>query len=107
MALTIKKVGKAVTSTQIKNAQTGGIIETSADEGVPLPDGYGKLVSMEPLCEVGVDASYTHNLGNYQSAKVGVSLKIPCTHKEIDGIYTYAETWVNAKMDKLRKELEG
>ena len=107
MALTIKKIGKAVTSTQIKDSKTGGVTEGGGEESIALPEGYGKIVSMEPLCEVGVDASYTHNLGNYQSAKVGVSLKIPCTHKEIDGIYTYAETWVNAKMDKLRKELEG
>ena len=59
----------------------------------------------QPWCEVKVGASYTHNLGNYQSARVEVSLMIPCKHEEINDIYTTAEEWVNGKMNELREGL--
>jgi hypothetical protein len=57
-------------------------------------------------CEVGVDASYTHNLGNYQSCRIGVSLKVPCSIDEINGVYTMAKDWVDTRMSQLREELE-
>ena len=46
-----------------------------------MPPRQDLTVIENPWCEVGVDASYTKNLGNYQSAKVGVTLKVPCQHR--------------------------
>jgi hypothetical protein len=54
-----------------------------------------------PTCEVGMESSFTMNLGNFQSARFGVSVKIPCAHTELDGVFTVAEAWVNAKMEEL------
>lgn len=62
-----------------------------------------KNTQQEPWCQVGFDASYTHNLGNYQSCKVGVSLTIPCPHGEIDAVFDFSKKWVQ---DRLQKEID-
>jgi len=116
MALVIKKKAQATVSTSMKDAKSGNVVESMVAETVALPpamQGEKSLMTMpapdvqNPNCEVGFDAGYTHNLGNYQSARVGVSLKIDCAHSEIDEVYDYAMEWVNDKMAKLREELEG
>jgi predicted ATPase len=58
-----------------------------------------------PWCEVGFEAGYTHNLGNYRSARAGVSLVIPCKHGEINGVYEFAKEWVNARLTEVVEEL--
>jgi hypothetical protein len=83
------------------------ISETQEQETPKLPVEPIKETSGKPWCEVGFEASYTHNLGNYQSAKVTVMLKIPCTHPEIDHVYEVAKTWVNTRMEAVIGELEG
>lgn len=58
-----------------------------------------------PFCEVGFDASYTHNLGNYQSCRISVSLKVPCQIGEINGVYEMAKEWVDTRMQQLQADL--
>lgn len=60
----------------------------------------------EPLCEVGVNAGFTKNLGNYQSARVDVSLKIQCRHEEIDAVFDYGRQWVEGRLEELIKDDE-
>lgn len=62
--------------------------------------------SPAPLCEVGVDMSYTHNLGNYQSCRFGISLKVPCTADEINEVYDYGKSWCEERINALVEELE-
>lgn len=49
--------------------------------------------------EARVDVSYTKNLGNYESLRVGVSIALPCAPEEIEETtvkaHTLAETYVN------------
>jgi len=87
-----------------KNKQN--IAEGTAEEKVAMP--AGKLTVIEnPWCEVGVDVSYTKNLGNYQSAKVGVTIKVPCQHPDLDETYEYARDWANARMAQMVEDLGG
>lgn len=58
-----------------------------------------------PWCQVGFSAGYTHNLGNYQSARVDVSLVIPCKHGEIDKVFEVGKKWVNDRVEALVGEL--
>ena len=116
MGLVIKKAAKAVVTKEIVDHKHGNVIESDfANEAVPLPpslQGAKSTMIMpspdkeNPNCEVGFDAGYTHNLGNYSSCRFGVSLKIDCEHAEIDEVFEYATEWVNGKMSKLREELE-
>ena len=54
--------------------------------------------SAEPMCTVGFEAGYTHNLGNYTSARVHVLLHIPCPHSDIDAVFNYTKEWVQARL---------
>lgn len=104
MAIKIQtKKPTATVTSEIKD--TGKVVsEDSKTETVDV----GTATSFDkPWCEVGVDASYTHNLGNYQSARVGVHLMIPCKHEELDEVYAIAESWVNDKLSKMMSELQG
>lgn len=76
--------------------------EDNAEEKVDVPQDVAKgSVAPQQLCEVGIDVGFTKNLGNYQSSRVGVSLKIPCQHDEIDKVFEYAQSWVDTKMQEL------
>jgi len=106
MALKItSKKGTATVSKQMKYGPTV-VSDESTQEEVAAP-GDGSDFASGQLCEVGVNMSYTHNLGNYSSAKLGVSLKIPCPHSEIDAVYAYAKEWVDTKMMSLIKEINS
>ena len=51
-------------------------------------------------CQVGFEASYTHNLGDFKSCKVGISLLVPCRHDEVDTVFVYSEKWVETRLQK-------
>lgn len=53
---------------------------------------------------VSVSAGRTINLGNFNSAKVEVSLSFPCDPDDIDECYKHVYGWVDGKMDALMKE---
>jgi hypothetical protein len=59
------------------------------------------------LCEVGVEASLTINLGNFNSTRLQTSLKVPCPHVEIDEVWEFARDWVNDKMEKLAADVQA
>lgn len=69
--------------------------------------GVPKVKEALPHCVVGFSAGYTHNLGNFQSARVDVMLLVPCQHGEIEQVYGYAEKWVNDKVQQLITDLQG
>jgi hypothetical protein len=102
MAIELKKPAKA-TVTQQDKVKGQVISEDIKAEKVEQP-GANAPVS-EPMCEVGLETSYTHNLGDYKSARVSVSLKVPCLHAEIDDVYEYAQKWVESRMNKLVEDL--
>lgn len=102
-----KKPAKATVSEQTKN-KGEAIAEQVKEEAVDLPDNLAAVQgSVGPWCEVGVDASYTHNLGNYQSARIGVSLKVPCLHPEVDDVFAFAKEWVDQRMQMMMEELQS
>ena len=105
MALKIssKKPGTATVTKEIKDKGT----VVSEDQEQEQVEGVTAATSIEPMCEVGMEMSYTHNLGNYQSARVQVSLKVPCAHAEIDEAYDYAKSWVEGKLNTLVDELQA
>ena len=117
MALKLKKpVGTATTTKAMVDGKAKvNIAEESAQEQVVQPepaqtgDQIGQMAmeaqALEPWCDVQVDASYTKNLGNYQSAKIGVSLKMPCQQIDLDDAFTFTRDWVNTKLEGMVTEL--
>ena len=47
--------------------------------------------------EVGVKMGMTINLGDYNSARISVSLSVPCYREEADDAFEWAKRWVNEK----------
>lgn len=101
------KTGEAVETKTI--SEKGQVLsEDTNTQQVDLPEqvaqeesGFGGVG-----CEVGVEISYTENLGNFRSARVGVSLKVVVGHVEIDEAYDYAKAWVDQRMEKLVEEVQ-
>jgi hypothetical protein len=77
--------------------------EDQHSEAVPMNKEV--QITAQPWCEVGFEASFTKNLGNYQSARLNVIVKIPCPAGDIDEVFDYARTWVNGKLETLVSEL--
>lgn len=104
MALKIKSKPATATTTKTITDKKTVVSEDTNQEQVETPADPNPT---EPQCEVGVEMSYTHNLGNYQSARVQVSLKVPCVHAEVDEVYDYAREWVDNKLNGLVEELQA
>lgn len=48
--------------------------------------------------KVSVSKGLTLNLGNYESARVEVSVVIPCYREELDAAYSFADKWVETRL---------
>ena len=73
-------------------------------DGAPGVEG-ATLQPVKPMCEVGYNSSYTHNLGNFKSVKIGVSLSIQCPPDEINDVYDFTKSWVDERLQKEVDEL--
>ena len=102
-----KKVEGAATITKaVVDGKSKQIIaEDQHQEAVAVEPHHGLQMAAQPWCEVGFEASFTKNLGNYQSARLNVIVKIPCPAGDIDEVFDYARTWVNGKLETLVSEL--
>lgn len=93
----------------IKGADVKGVIE------VDDPKKGKKVVEVEAgqVCVLGEPAKvcysvgYTHNLGNYESVKVHVSLTMPCEPEAeaIEDAYIFCDDWVSKKLEAIKDEL--
>ena len=109
MAQATKKAGKSppVASVSIKK---GGVEDT---EQVQVGEA---LVSNKPLANVGFSASYTKNLGEFESVKISVSLHMPVEidftslqslSDQVDSAYEFVQGWVDAKMNEAITDMEN
>ena len=106
MTLKFKKpIPKETTvATQIEKGQV--LSEETKQADVPAAEHMSASQgSADPWCEVGVEMSYTHNLGDYRSVRCQVTLKVPCLAPEIDEAFVDASKWVEARMDELVAEM--
>ena len=57
--------------------------------------------------EVEVTLGLTIGLPNYSSAKISVSVKMPCYKEEIEEAYRFVEKFVTDKVEAERNEIVG
>ena len=50
--------------------------------------------------KVTIDRSLTINLGNYESARLGVSVTVPCYVEDVDNAYERARIWVEKRVQQ-------
>ena len=55
--------------------------------------------------QVSVTTGLTTNLGDFSSAKVSVTVTVPCYMEEIEDAYEYAKSFSASKMLKEREEM--
>ena len=63
----------------------------------------GMLVSSEELMQLEVQGGKTINLGNYESARISVSLRMPCSKSDLEEAYKFATDWVSQKVEEATK----
>lgn len=114
MALTIKNKGgippsqfdKHLVSTPAKAkvsiTKNGSTIKES-EETVHA----GVVLEKPDLCMVTVGGGGTVNLGEYNSAKVHVSLSMPTTKEDLEDTFQFVSDWVSKKIDDAMKEVKG
>ena len=106
-----KPAGKAQTNVVVKDKKQV-VSDNTTEETVQLPAVAGNghtvpsvLEVQEPMCEVGLEASYTHNLGDFRSSRVQVSLRVPCAKEDIDATFEQVNAWVEGRMEQLVNEM--
>jgi len=78
---------------------------------MPEPEGEEDVIAVhkfetEPAV-VGIDYALTMNLGNFESAKISVSVHVPCYKEEIDDAYEVAQAWVEERVSKERNMIRA
>lgn len=58
----------------------------------------------EQHAQAKVDLSYTKNLGNYESLRVGVSISLPCEADAVDGTVEEAKGLAETYLNKFLNE---
>jgi hypothetical protein len=56
---------------------------------------------------ISVKAGVTINLGNYESGRVDVMLTMPCYPEEIDRVYEDVKSWVDSRVEHVRRAIEA
>lgn len=89
-----------------KDAKNGEVLKDESSDKMELVS-VQKFVT-EPA-KVSVDYGLTLSLGNYETARVGVAVTVPCYFEELDHAYRWASKWVetrlNAEQESIRKML--
>lgn len=67
----------------------------------------GVIAPKDQMCMVMAGGSHTVNLGNYESAKVSVSVTIPCVKDDLDATYEFATNWVSEKIGEAVQQAKG
>jgi len=57
--------------------------------------------------EVEVSVGLTINTGNYNTARIQVSVRIPCYKEEIDEAYVFAQKWVEERVQREKSMIDN
>jgi len=103
---TDEKIARAstvfVNRTISKNGERPEDPETSGEEQVLAVHEF-----VTQPASVGVTVALTMNLGNYESARISVSLNMPCYKEEIDPTFSFVQKWVEQKVAHERELIDA
>ena len=91
MTLVLSKTVGEITVTE----KTGAITSSKETLGLTIKEG--------PTAEIGCELFFTKNLGNYQSAKLGVSIRAPSNidPDSLDKTFIYLNQWCDEKLTSM------
>jgi hypothetical protein len=93
--LQTKPVTGMVSSSKAVSGQT--IAETASESKTLNPGVFTNGMSIT------VEGGRVMNLGNYETARIGVTITVPCSTATLDEAYAYATEWVSSKIDEAVK----
>lgn len=67
----------------------------------------GVIASASEMFRLEVQGGSTINLGNYESARIGVHLSIPCTKNTMEETYKFATDWIGGKIEAAIKDAKA
>lgn len=100
----------ASVSTSVKVTQTdpssGKKVEMDLKDETEHPPVENSIQELRHVGHVRVEGRYTKNLGNYESAQIGVAIEWPCrpNKKSLEKTYEFLVEHVEGK---IQKEVEG
>lgn len=113
MALTVKNgVAKKTGMDYGKHLETKpvtGIVSTSKSvAGKEIASSASESKTLHPGVftngmSITVEGGRVMNLGNYETARVGVSITVPCDKESLEDAYNYATQWVSEKIEEAVK----
>lgn len=67
----------------------------------------GVIHSSEEKMDIEVQGGQTLNMGNYESCRIGVSLRMPCSKETLEETYKFVTAWVGEKITEAVKHAKG
>ena len=98
--LASKPVTAMVTSDKVVSGQT---VAQSASESQVLHPGMFATNGMS----ITVEGGRVLNLGNYETARIGVTITVPCSPETLEHAYQFATDWVSGKIEETVKDAKG
>lgn len=95
--ITIKKKDASVAATVSVKHPTG------AQEVVEEPVSGFPQVQTKTTAEVGFSAGFTKNLGDFNSARFDVSLKVMCDVELVDETFAKINSWVDERLTQFQE----
>lgn len=100
MAVKMVKPVKGVVTTQVKHSGDA-IPSEKEEEEVINPGVFGSGM------QIAVEGGRTLNLGNFESARVNVTITVPCDPDTLNEAYEFATGWVSDKLEEAVKAAKG
>jgi len=97
--LKTKPVTGIVSSSKAVKGET--IAQSSSETKVLHPGVFTNGMSIT------VEGGRVINLGNYETARVGVSITVPCDKGSLDEAYQFATDWVDSKIEEALKDAKS
>lgn len=98
------KVTKPITGSALtEKLKKGQVTESHPSVSEMIHPGVFSSNGMQITCE----GSRTINLGNYESARIGVSITVPCEASNLQDAYTFATEWVSARIQSEMAQMSG
>lgn len=99
-------------STHTAKPVTGMVTQQKTVSGQEIPGGVSQSETLHSGVftdgmSITVEGGRVINLGNYETARVGVSITVPCTKDTLDESYEFATEWVSQKITEAVNSAQG
>lgn len=108
MAVTIEKKPENVTIEPIvANIEVEKKMGKTSVEKTETKEHLEDVVVTQKMANIGFKGGMTFNLGDFNSARVDVSLYYPCEVDKLDETFEKVKAWVDSKIEAICEEVKN